>query len=231
MNIFDLYIITSDASTENRGRIINAMPASLRGHAIPVVTTYQNVDEAYSNSNGMSNDAAAIKMAHLSALYSITQSQNEVALIVEDRTHIPDHFYRALQSITERLPTDFDIVYLSHHKNMHLNVSFPNIGPVTLTYCDSNSRAHATDSPSLLRAHRVWGAPAYLVSRIGARKILDLSQMKNPNITFNLSDGLGSIKTYRFSSTDFDQMLLCNLHELEAYLSWPMIADNGPIDA
>lgn len=174
-------------------------------------------------------------MSHLSVLHKIVQSGIESAVILEDDTELPDDFEFNLHTVVRNLPADFDIAYLAYNMEMHLNVNFPNVGPVDIRFDSPHTKPAISGAPEVVRVNRAWGLTAYLISRKGAQKILDLARSHEPYNadTYQIATGVGYFKELHtpsdFTPTDrsMDIMVMMHLAKLQAYVSWPAIVSRN----
>ena len=143
-------------------------------------------------------------MAHMNAWASILKNNDDYALIVEDDvTFVPD-FYEKLQLSLKHVPSDYDILFLGCF-GCTSDTSLFSLGGRAAGYVGLTDQT-VDINPYIVKPTSIVGVHAYIVSRKGARILLD-----------NLA---GKISTY----VDYCMQNLIKNKQLAVYLTNPRIA-------
>lgn len=226
------FIISLPASEERRKRLIDSLPKILPFSIVAAIDgsrvgdSFTIADRTFRNDGQITRREFACKMSHLAIMNHIVASGLPYALVLEDDVQVPCGFNTALKLLQEKLPPDFDIVYLSYNTDLHVCVELPYIGITNLTFETPNFLPKELPAPELLKAVRVWGTPAYLISSNGAKKILKYASEKSTSCSLNYryNNGLGSVLSVSSPTQPIDLLIMSLLSEINGYISWPMIA-------
>ncbi len=116
--------------------------------------------------------AIAIGMSHLKALQTFVNSREDYALIAEDDIVIEPTFQQYLPSVMSNVPSDYDMLYIGCFgcRNQY---SFMTLIWSLLGYIPTNTQ-HTYINEWVDKPAMVMGAHAYIISRVGAQKLLSL---------------------------------------------------------
>lgn len=232
-----IYVINLEASQHRRDSIQKAMPAGLaysfykavEGKKFPDGCQIGNL--ALRRLRGATDDLSdgefGCLASHLGLMAHLVDSGQEHIIVLEDDVVIPKNFDWALARTLEKAPADFDMIYLSYNTDMHINVNWPGLGSLNLIH---DHKEVPSDSvvgvePILLGLNRVWGLPAYVISKKGACKILESFAQPKDYCQFQIPNGYGGGTSIKVANSNpIDLHVLSKIHQLKALISWPMIA-------
>ena len=82
---------------------------------------YKYIPEIYNRK--LSKGEICVGTQHINTYIKMINSNTKYALIIEDDAIFEDNFLENLQKITNELPTDFDMCFISKCCNLHINNS------------------------------------------------------------------------------------------------------------
>jgi GR25 family glycosyltransferase involved in LPS biosynthesis len=136
-------------------------------------------------------------MAHMRAWTSVLKNNDDYALIVEDDVYFVPDFKDKIGIVLQHVPRDFDMLYLGCF-GCTTNVNLLTMIYNTMGYANVADKIE-TINPYITSPGTVMGAHAYIVSKKGARILLDNLQGRIHNwFTWCLQDlhHRGIIKRY-----------------------------------
>jgi GR25 family glycosyltransferase involved in LPS biosynthesis len=136
--------------------------------------------------------AVAIGMSHIRAWKAFLKTNDPYAIIMEDDVILVDGFSGRLQETLQHIPADTDILYLGCFGCR----SPMNLFTAALSF---SSSTHEQINPFIDRPGVAMGTHAYLVTRVGAQRLLDLLEGRLFNhIDFCMQSltGKGQLTTY-----------------------------------
>jgi GR25 family glycosyltransferase involved in LPS biosynthesis len=169
--------------------------------------------EAHDHIIYMTRQEIAIALSHIELWKRIANGDDPTVLVLEDDTYMPMGFVRNLEATWSEIETDelgnpsFDLLYLS----------FKEVGAMSSTRSKKPLRRPRTG---------IWQASGYVLTRKGARKLLDLLPVHGPiDLWLNLQ--FSNLKVFTASHSIIEQRI--NEPSTNSYSILPVLSQLGVI--
>jgi GR25 family glycosyltransferase involved in LPS biosynthesis len=128
------------------------------------INEYKNKDKNNKTGIRLTSGAIGCALSHKIVWEKILNENIQAALILEDDIHINKNFHHELDTYRKNLPNeiakDYDIIFLGYH-------------PATIKYIYKNTLNDPING-IYVKASRVYGLFGYIVTKQGAKKLIDI---------------------------------------------------------
>jgi GR25 family glycosyltransferase involved in LPS biosynthesis len=160
-NIIPIFVLNLDRAPERKAGMISQfqklgienyyfMPA-YDGRYITNLTFNANIGMGYGKGRLFQKGELAIIMTHLAIIKNANMMGYEEIIVLEDDVILCEDWYKRLDILKEKLPEDWDYVYLSGHSDY---VNFKKY-----------------EDPTLISSPKMVGAFSYMVNKLAYKKI------------------------------------------------------------